>query len=151
MSTLLTRTESAAQAIRRERRPLPSHELAGQPYRRHFAAVCQAEVDHRRDDFWRAALKVPVLVDRYSDPDCHEMGQFAHEMHAGAALNWLSHLQAHESRLQGDWPYVKWSDPAERAAWLADRRPLWAGFLRQVERYREARRAIDAPMALAAE
>ena len=71
--------------------------------------------------------------------------RFAHEVHAGAALAWLSHLQAHEADRNGPWAAVRWKtwDAEQRRAWFARRRHLWSGFVRQVERYRAARRLID--------
>jgi hypothetical protein len=132
--------------IRRERRPLPPRERAGGRYRRWAADVCQAEVDHRNDDFWRAVSETGVPVDRFADPACVQMGQFAHEAQAGAALLWLSHLQAHESDRRGPWACVRWNtwDAERRATWWAKWFELWDGFQRSVERYRAARRALAA-------
>lgn len=138
-------TAPIADLIRRARQPLPSHALTGGNFRRYIAAVCQAEVAHREADFVRAANRVGFSYDRYLDPACVEIGQFAHECHAGAALNWLAHLQTHESMRERTFRgYREWSI-GEKRQWLGRRRHLWSGFLRQVRRYRAARAAIDAP------
>ncbi len=104
-------------AIRRERRPLPPHAFDGGNYRRRAAAVCSVEARHAAD-----------------------------ETHAFAALSWLSHLQAHESDRRGPWAAIRWNswDEGQRRDWFARRRYLWSGFVRQVERYREARRRLAA-------
>lgn len=141
-------TLSRAELIRRERLPLPTHELDGVNYRTWAVAVCGAEVKHRAADFQRAADTHGLLFDRFAEPDCEQIGQFPHEAHAGAALVWLSHLQAAESERRAPMdclPWDKWS-AKRKADWLARRRKLWAGFVRQVERYRAARVAIDAPV-----
>jgi len=149
--------DSVHAAIRRERRPLPADELDGAPYRRWAAAVCAAETQHAADDFWAAAYRLG-LAGRFDrdDPSTalgaggfggHEAPfRFAHETHAFAALSWLSHLQAHESDRRGPWAAVRWNtwDEGQRREWFARRRHLWSGFVRQVERYREARRQLRA-------
>jgi len=149
--TILPRRDQAtlptvADLIRAERRPLPSHSLDAVNYRCWAAAVLAAEVRHRSDDFTRAATKVGAHFDRYLEPACVETGQLAHECHAGAALNWLIHLQAHESmRTRTYRGFREWS-PAEQRQWLERRRYLWSGFLRQVKRYRDARALVDRPV-----
>lgn len=131
--------------IRRERLPLGSHDLAGVSVRAWAAAVCGAEVAHRDADFTRAVTSLGISVDRYGDPDCVEIGQFPHEAYAAAAMNWLSHLRAHESlRGRSFRGFRSWS-AAERQEWINRRRYLWAGALRQIKRYREARAAINQP------
>jgi hypothetical protein len=141
--------DSVPAAIRRERRPLPPHELDGGNYRRWAAAVCGAEARHAADDFWSCIyrLGVAALFDRNDGFGGHEAPfRFAHETHAFAALGWLSHLQAHESDRRGPWAAVRWNtwDEGRRREWFARRRYLWSGFVRQVERYREARRRLAA-------
>lgn len=133
--------------IHRKRRPLPSHDLDAENYRAWAAAVCQAEVNHRRSDFWRACDAVGVTFDDWAEPDCVEIGQFPHEAHAAAALNWLAHLQTHDSDRRGPWARVRWATwtRAEKAAWIGRRRYLVHGFLRCVRRYRELRAEIDRP------
>lgn len=143
-------------AIRRERRPLPAHELDGTPYRRWAAAVCTAEVRHAADDFWSAVyrLELAALFDRDDRFGGHEAPfRFAHEVHAFAALAWLSHLQAHESDRRGPWAAVRWNtwDAGRRREWFERRRHLWSGFVRQVERYRAARRKLRRPALVAAQ
>jgi hypothetical protein len=141
--------DSVHAAIRRERRPLPPHELDGGNYRRWAAAVCAAEARHAADDFWAAVYRLGLAArfDRDDGFGGHEASfRFAHETHAFAALSWLSHLQAHESDRRGPWAAVRWNtwDDGRRREWFARRRYLWSGFVRQVERYRAARRRLAA-------
>lgn len=139
--------EAAHAAIRRERRPLPAHDLNGVNYRRWAVAVCNAEVAHAKDDFWRIVGKQGAgwMFDRDGINDPSAVYRFSHEVHAGAALTWLLSLQTCESRLRGVWASA---DAQERQDLRAKRRELWAGFVRQVERYRDARRALPAPIAM---
>ena len=148
----LTRRDTAslttAELIRRERQPLPRHDLDGYSYRGWAAAVCTAEVAHRNHDFARVERLLGLSFDRWAEPTCEQLGQFPHEAFAGAALVWLSHLQTHESDRRAAWdclPFDLWTKK-RRGDWLAKRRELWAGFVRQVERYRAARVALDAPV-----
>ena len=146
--------DSVPAAIRRERRPLPPHVLAGAHYRRWAAAVCGAEARHAADDFWGIVYRLGLAArfDRDDGFGGHEAPfRFPHETHAFAALSWLSHLQAHESDRRGPWARVRWNtwDAAQRLAWFARRRTLWSGFVRQVERYRAARRELAAAQPLA--
>ena len=139
---------SFAQKVARLRRPLPSHTLEGGNFRQWAAAVCTAEVRHRERDYLRVERELGVTVDRWDSPSNDEVGQFPHEAHAADALNWLSHLLTHESERRAAWdclPFDLWTKK-RRADWLTKRRVLWAGFVRQVERYRAARVAIDAPV-----
>jgi hypothetical protein len=142
-------SDSVHAAIRRERRPLPPHDLDGGNYRRWAAAVCAAEARHAADDFWACVyrLGLAALFDRDDQFGGHEAPfRFAHETHAFAALSWLSHLRAHESDRRGPWAAVRWNiwDAGRRREWFARRRYLWSGFVRQVERYRAARRRLAA-------
>lgn len=130
-----------AELIRRERRPLPAHDLEAVPFRAWAVAVCHAEVAHRSRDFHRVERTLGLVFDRWLEPDCEQLGQFQHEAHAAAALVWLSHLQTHESEKRTPWsgvPFKGWSEP-ERVRWFAKRRTLWSGFLRQIECYRATR------------
>jgi hypothetical protein len=141
--------DSVHAAIRRERRPLPPHELDGGNYRRWAAAVCGAEARHAADDFWSSVHRLGLagLFDRDDGFGGHEAPfRFAHETHAFAALSWLCHLQAHESDRRGPWAAVRWNtwDEDRRREWFVRRRYLWSGFVRQVERYRQARRRLAA-------
>ena len=141
--------ESLACGILRERRSLPAQALGNAPYRRWATAVCAAETAHARDDFWACVHRLGV-ADRFDRDDgfgCHEAPfRLAHEAHAFAALSWLVHLQAHEADRRGPWAALRWDrwDSGRRRLWWAERRRLWAGFLRNVERYRAARRMLDA-------
>ena len=132
--------------FRRERLPLPSHELSGTNYRAWAAAVCAAEFAHRSRDFARVEAELDISIDYYAYPNCVEWGQFKHEAYACAALNWLSHLQAHESERRAAWDCLPWDlwTSKRRKDWLARRRALWAGFVRQVERYRADRAELTA-------
>ena len=97
-----------------------------------------AEVVHVQEEGYFESF----TFDRWLEPDCEQLGQFPHEAHAAAALVWLSHLQTHESEKRTPWsgvPFRSWHED-ERAAWSAKRRTLWSGLLRQVDRYRAARR-----------
>jgi hypothetical protein len=134
--------------------PAPASAPRSAGWRRWAAAVCAAEVRHATDDFWRCVhrLGLAALFDRDDAWGGHEAPfRLPHEAHAVAALGWLSHLQAHESDRHGPWAAVRWHtwDEPQRRAWLARRRVLWSGFVRQVGRYREARRRIDRAAGLA--
>jgi hypothetical protein len=140
---------SPADLIRRNRRPLPPPEPNAGHWRAWAATVCQAEVAHARDDFWRAVheLGLAGLHDRDDGYGGHERPfLLAHEAKAQAALSWLSHLQAHESDKRGPWAAMRWNtwDAERRREWLERRRYLWAGFVEQMRRYRAARTGIDA-------
>lgn len=138
--------ETVADLIRRHRRPLPAPatdiDIDIENVRARAVALCSAEVAHRSRDFQRVERALGLAFDRWLEPDCEQLGQFPHEAHAGAALVWLAHLQTHESQKRTPWsgvPFQSWRKD-ERTAWFAKRRALWSGFLRQVERYRAARR-----------
>ena len=129
--------------IRRERRPLPFCDVDGIHYRRWAADSCAAEVRHAADDFWACVHRLGLanLFDRDDGFGGHEAPfRLPHEIHAFAALGWLSHLQAHESDRNGPWASARWRtwDTGRRRDWFARRRYLWSGFVRQVERYRAA-------------
>lgn len=142
------RNLSVAENVALFRRPLPSHEITGGNFRAWATAVCNAEIKHRSRDFARVERTLALNFDRWLEPGCEQIGQFPHEAHAGAALLWLSHLQAHESERRASWDCLPWDlwPKKRRKDWLARRRVLWAGFVRQVEKYRAARAAIDAPV-----
>lgn len=133
---------SAFQLIERERRALPSHQIQGGNFRKWAAAVCTAEVKHRERDYLRVERELGVHVDRWDFPNNDEVGQYPHEAHAGAALLWLSHLQAHESEKRTPWSFVPFCDwrRETRAAWMQKRRYLWRGFLKAVRAYQDARK-----------
>jgi len=137
-----TRPElSFAQRVALLRRPLPSHAIEGGNFRKWAAAVCSAEVKHREADYLRVERELGHSVDRWDFPNNDEVGQYPHERHAAVALNWLSHLQTHESEKRTPWSFIPWTDwkRETRAAWIARRRYLWAGFLNAVRNYQEAR------------
>jgi len=139
---IYTRPElSFAEIVARKRLPLPSHAIEGGNFRRWAVAVLTAEVKHRERDYLRVERQMGVHVDRWDFPSNDEIGQFDHEAHAGAALLWLSHLQAHESEKRVPFHFIPWCDwkVAKRAEWIAKRRVLWAGFLNAVRAYQDAR------------
>lgn len=140
---------SPSDLIRRKRRPLPPPVPNAGNWRAWAATVCQAEVEHARDDFWRAVheLGLAGLHDRDDGYGGHERPfLFAHEARAHAALGWLSHLQAHESDKRGPWAAVRWDtwDGERRREWWERRRYLWAGFVEQMRGYSAARAQIGA-------
>jgi len=103
-----------------------------------------AEIAHRSRDFARVEHALGLSFDRWLEPDCEQLGQFQHEAHAGAALVWLSHLQTHESEKRTPWsgvPFRFWPEP-DRTRWLAKRRKLWSGVVRQMKRYCATRKAL---------
>src|SRR3981081_4451493 len=136
-------------AIRRERRPLPPHAFDGGNYRRRAAAVGSVEARHAADDFWACIYRLGAagLFDRDDGFGGHEAPfPFQHKTPAFAALTSLSPPQAQDSDRRGPWAAIRWNswDEGQRRAWFARRRYLWSGFVRQVERYREARRRLAA-------
>ena len=131
--------------IRTARRPLPAHDLNGVNYRRWATAVCLAEVDHAKEDYWRALTQMGVYMPATGDEvplepwaDCY----LPHERHALAALNWLSSLLVHESDRTGPWRVVRWDlwDDGRRAEWWAHWFVLHDGFVRNVRKYQEAKK-----------
>lgn len=137
-----TRGLSFAQKVALLRRPLPSHEIQSGNFRAWAVAVCTAEVKHRERDYLRVERELGVHVDRWDFPNNDEVGQYAHEAHAGAALLWLTHLQRHESERRKPFDFSTWRmwKPARRAEWLAKRCVLWGGFLNAVRNYQSARK-----------
>ena len=135
---------SLTQLIERERLPLPSHQIQGGNFRRWAVAVCTAEVRHRERDYLRVEKLLGIQTDRWDFPHDDERGQFQHEYHAGQALLWMSHLQAHESEKRAPFHFLPWCDwrAKDRAAWLAKRRILWAGFLTEVRAYQATRDGV---------
>jgi hypothetical protein len=140
---IYTRPElSFARKVALLRRPLPSHAIEGGNFRQWAAAVCSAEVRHRERDYLRVERELGVDVPRWDFPNNDEVGQFDHERHAGIALLWLSTLQTHESEKRTPWNFLPWTDwkRETRAAWIAKRRKLWAGFIKEVRAYEHARK-----------
>ena len=137
-----TRGLSFAQHVAILRRPLPSHAICGGNFRQWAVAVCTAEVKHRDRDYERVERELGLAGDRWLNPRDVERGQYPHEAHAGAALLWLSHLQAHESEKRTPWSFVPFCDwrRETRAAWMQKRRYLWRGFLKAVRAYQDARK-----------
>lgn len=127
------------------RQPLAAQPLPEANFRTWAANVCAAEVEHSKADFWAIVHRLGIVsqFDRNDGVGVHEPPfRLAHEVHAFAALSWLSHLQTLEADKSGPWAATRWNtwDADRRHQWLADRRELWSGFLRQMRRYVEARR-----------
>ena len=134
---------SFAQKVALLRRALPSHTIDAGSFRKWAVAVCSAEVKHRERDYLRVERELGVHVDPWEFPNSVEVGQYAHEAHAGAVLLWLSHLQRHEEEKRTPWHHIggwrQWK-PDERKVWLANRRKIWRGFLNAVSAYQNARK-----------
>jgi hypothetical protein len=118
-------------------------------FRSWATTVCAEEARHATDDFWSSVYRLEFagLFDRDDGFGGHEVPfRFPHEAHACAALSWLGHLQVHEADRCGPWCGGRWEKwrPTRRLEWLRRRRYLWSGFLREVERYRQARCRLDA-------
>tara|TARA_R110000868_G_scaffold262506_1_gene521232 strand:- start:350 stop:808 length:459 start_codon:yes stop_codon:yes gene_type:complete len=130
-----------AELVAMRRRPLPTHAIEGGNFRRWATAVCHAEVKHREADYARVERELGVHQDQWDFPNCVEVGQFDHERHAGKALLWLSHLQTHESEKRTPFHFLPFCDwrAKDRAAWIAKRRILWAGFIKEVRAYQAAK------------
>jgi len=81
------------------------------------------------------------MFDRHQDPDCDAAFRLPQEVQAGAALVWLSHLQAHDSDRYGPWAHWQRWNRQQRSAWLMRRRELLHGLIRAAGRYMAARAA----------
>lgn len=136
---------TADSAIRRDRRPLPSHDLNGANYRKWMAAVLHAELKHATDDFWSCAnrLGFGLLFDHYQRDLEASAFRFPHERLAGVAANHLMHLSAHDSDRYGPWAIWQRLSRDSRVAWCRRRRELLHGFLRACHHYQSARQAVD--------
>lgn len=144
---------AADAAIRRERRPLPAHDLSGCNYRKWSAAVLAAELKHATDDAWRCIhdLGLGLLFNGQFDRD-GEVAQFRfqHEREAGVAAVWLLHLQTHDSDRYGVWARWLVMNRHERIAWARRRRELLHCWLAAMRFYEAQRAEIDRPIARAA-
>jgi len=119
---------------------LPSHDLAGVPFRRWAATVCSAEVKHARNDVAciAARLGADMIYCERRDTDRIDGDFLPHETTAAVALNWLSHVQVHESDARGPWERTSRMSGEERARWLARYPYLLKGFIRAAKAYRAA-------------
>ena len=128
--------------IRAARTPLPGPDLSAQPVRAFVARTCTAEVEHAEADFWWVVrrLQAEVLFDRDAEPDCEAAFRLPHEQHAGAALLWLSHLQAHASDWTRRWRAMS---PAGKRDWLRRRRYLLGGLIPTANAYRASRASYE--------
>lgn len=131
-------------AIAAARTPLPRPDDSGEPLRRFVAVACTADAVHACSDFWRIVHDSgdAVRFDRFRDPDCHTPYAFRHEVLAGVALNWLSHLQSHDADRRGQWSLWPSMTLDEKRAWVRRRRYLVHGFLKAAAAYTAARNAI---------
>lgn len=131
-------------AIMAARTPLPRPDVLGAPIRRLVAVACTADAVHASSDFWRIvnASGDAIRFDRFRDPDCHTPYAFRHEALAGVALNWLSHLQGHDSNRRGKWSLWASMTLDEKRAWVRRRRHLVHGLLKAAKAYTAARNAI---------
>lgn len=129
--------------IKAARVAMPAPDLAPAPVRAFVATVCTAEVTHAAADFWSIVhrIKAAGSFDAYADPDCHTAFRLPHEAHAGAALNWLQHLQSHDGDRRGPWARWDGLSIEGKREWLARRRYLLRGLLRAANAYRNARKA----------
>jgi len=144
-------------AIRRDRRPLPSHELDSRELtssdrRRWARAVLEAEDRHAVADFWRSAHAVGagLMFDHYR-PRQEALPYFLrHERLAGVALAWRVHLDLHDGTLRGD---ARARPREQRRAWLRQwARERWTikqKFAAAMAAYRDARAAYPAETAIA--
>jgi len=143
-----------ADLIRRERRPLPAHDLDGVNCRQWALAVCGAEVKHRGRDFRRCEHALGVGFDRWDNPACEEMGQFEHEAAAGTVLNVQGHLVGADDYVatllrtlrgqrEAGWQREAAVTLGDLRAALHRRRTIWRQFLVALDRYRTARRTFD--------
>lgn len=130
--------------IASRRTALPSHELAGVPFRRWAATVCTAEVNHARSDVAgiAAALGANALYCERRDTDWIDGYFLPHEAKAAVALNWLSQVRVHESDARGPWERKSRMTGEERAWWRARYRCLLKGFIRAAHAYRAARASL---------
>lgn len=134
-------------AIRRERRPLPSHELIGCNYRRWAAAVLEAEDKHAVDDSWRCirATDAALMFDHYK-PRQEALPFFLrHERLAGVALAWSIHLDLHDGSARvslGRWQRAQWR------RWATERWEIKQKFAVAMKDYRDARAAYEAETAI---
>lgn len=144
-------------AIRRDRRPLPSHELDSRELtsgdcRRRARAVLEAEDRHAIADFWRCAHAVGagLMFDHYR-PRQEALPYFLrHERLAGVALAWRVHLDLHDGSLRGS----TLARPREqRRAWLrqwaCERSTIKQRFAVAMAAYRDARAAYATESAIA--
>jgi len=140
--------------IRRERRPLPPHDLHGCNARAWSLAVCGAEVKHRAADFRRVERELGIGFDRFDNPDAEHQGQFDHEARAGEVLSIQNHLITADGYIatlirtlrkqrEANWHRHAASTTGDLRAELHRRRTIWRQFLAALERYKAARREID--------
>jgi hypothetical protein len=132
-------------AIRRERKPLPSHALDGVALRAWAAAVLPAEMHHAVEDSWRAihALGAASFFDGLKRTEQSRQFWFAHEWAAVNAHAALGALNLHDGDVKGrwqrsaGWPRHRWRE------WARDRLALKQQFWRFLARYRALRAPID--------
>ena len=132
-------------AIRRERKPLPSHALDGVTLRSWAAAVLPAEKNHAVEDSWRAihALGASPVFDSFKRVEQSRSFWFAHEWAAVTAHEALSVLNLHDGDVKGGWSRSKGWNRKRWHEWARERSALKQQFWRFLARYRALRAPID--------
>jgi hypothetical protein len=133
-------------------RPSPAisggSEVGAEPrsFRRRWAAACDAELAHARNDWARlvAAQGAGWCQDEHAAWGAHpsERYRLPHEWAAAAVVGGLGHLLA----LESGWRAAKRWRPLDRdylRGLLGRRRAAWAQILASVARYRATRAGID--------
>lgn len=133
--------------IRRERRPLPCHDLHTEHYRQWAKAVLEAEDRHAVDDSWRCIRrsKGALMFDHYRPRQEALRFFLRHEKLAGVALAWLSHLDLHDGSARvslGRWQRQEWR------RWARERWTIKQKFAAAMAAYRDARAAYEVETAV---
>jgi hypothetical protein len=139
------RMEQIDAAIRRDRRPLPSHDLNTDNYRRWARAVLHAEVKHAVDDFWRCAnaLGAGLVFDDYHRAREAAPYRFDHERKAETALHWLDQLNLHDGTARDPWSHWTIYSRERRREWARERWQLKQKFSVAMGAYLGARVAYQ--------
>src|SRR5262249_51833115 len=124
-------------AIRRERRPLPTFPPATAKWRDWLATILNAEVKHANEDFWRSAhlLGAGLLFDSNRRSEEALPFRFPHEVRAAEARDALASLNLHEGIKNGVWSMWVHLDETQRAAWRALWFRLARAFVRRMKAY----------------
>lgn len=144
------RMEQIDAAIRRDRRPLPSHDLHTDNYRRWAAAVLEAEILHAVDDFWRCvhALDAGLVFDHYHRAREAAPYRFDHERKANMALHWLGQLNLHDGDARGPWSHWDIYSHERKREWARKRFQLKQNFRSAMAAYLGARAAYQDSIAI---
>jgi hypothetical protein len=132
-------------AIRRERKPLPSHALDGVALRAWATAVLAAEVRHAVEDSWRAihALGASRFFDSLKRTEESRAFWFEHEWAAVTAQEALGALNLHDGDVKGGWSRCTGWNRTRWREWGRERLALKQQFWRFLARYRALRAPID--------